>query len=279
MVVLVPFAMGQDEQNVFLEKGITKAWETESVFLTSESVLYDSKREVLYVTNFDQPNVNSPDASQFISKLSLSGEIIDLKWVENLKNPLGITIYDDRLFVAERKQVAEIDLDKGEVIKSYPVPESMFLNDIAVDDNGVIYTSDSRQSIIWRIQEGKVEKWLSGDEVKTPNVMYAMGNNLYYGSCGDQLLKCVDLKTNSIKHIADFEPGFIDGFRFDEDGNYLVSLWKGKVYRITRDGEKTKIIDTSEAKIFSADFEYIPAKKLLIIPNFFTNKVTAYLLD
>ena len=276
---MIQIVIAQDDDAIFLDTGISKIWETKNLFITSESVLFDKKRDVLYVSNFDQPNVNNPDVFQHISKLSLSGDIIDLKWVDSLKNPLGITIFDDKLFVTERKRIAEIDLETGKVVRRYPLPESLFLNDIAIDDQGVIYSTDSRKSVIWRIKEGSAEEWLSGDEVKTPNVMYIKGNELFFGSCGDQLLKCVDLRTKSIRHITDFEPGFIDGFRFDENGNYLVSLWKGKVYRITPGGEKTKIIDSSKQGIYSADFEYIADKKLLIIPNFFTNKVTAFRIE
>ena len=278
LCILIPRVDAQDTDDIFMEKGVSRLWETEAVFVTSESVLYDSRREVLYVTNFDQQNVNKPEIFQHISKVSLTGEIIDLVWVDSLKNPLGITIHKDRLFVAERKRIAEIDLDKGEVVARYPVPESMFLNDIAIDRNGIIYSTDSRKSVIWRIRDGKAEEWLSGEEVQTPNVMFIKGGELFFGSCGDQKLKVVDLTTETIRTIADFEPGFIDGFRIDEHGNYLVSLWKGKVYRITPEGKKTKIIDSSAKQIYSADFEYIPEKQLLIIPNFFTNKVTAYQL-
>jgi len=276
---VVSNTQAQDNDAVYLDTGISKIWETESLFVTSESVLFDKKRDVLYVTNFDQQNVNNPEALQHISKVSLSGEIIELVWVDSLKNPLGITIYKDRLFTAERKRIAEIDLETGEVVARYPVPESMFLNDIAIDDKGNIYTTDSRKSVIWRIQGGKAEEWLSGEEVQGPNVLYIKGKDLFFGGSGDQSLKCVDLKTKEIRTITEFEPGFVDGFRFDEDGNYLVSLWKGKVYRVTPDGEKTKIIDSSKQGIFSADFEYIPEKQLLIIPNFFKNTVTAYRLD
>ncbi len=270
--------MCQDGKAVYQDKNLKKLWESENKFVTSESVLYDPKREVLYVSNFDQFNMGNPRAQQFISKVSLNGEIEELKWVDSLNNPLGITIYKDRLFVAERNAVAEIDLDEGKVIKRYPVQGSIFLNDIAIDNSGKIYVTDSRKNVIWRYSDGTAEEWLSGDAVTDPNVLYVQGNTLFFGNSGDQSLKSVNLLDKSIKTIAKFETGFIDGFRIDENGNYLISLWKGKLYRVTQQGDKTKILDTTTPGFFSADFEYIKEKNLLIVPTFFNNSITAYKL-
>jgi hypothetical protein len=271
--------IAQDGKAVYQNENLKKLWESEKLFSTSGSVLYDSKREVLYVTNFDQFNMGNPKAQQYISKVSLSGEIEELKWVDSLNNPLGMTIYDDKLFTTERNAVAKIDLDEGKVLKQYAIPGSVFLNDITIDKTGRIYITDSRKNVIWRYADGITEEWLTGDEVIDPNVLYVQGDKLFFGNSGDQSLKSVNLLDKSIKTIAKFETGFIDGFRIDENGNYLVSLWKGKLYRVTPQGEVTKILDTSTQGIYCADFEYIPEKNMLIIPTFINNTITAYELD
>ena len=59
----------------------SKVWETEQVFLTPESVLYDPDRDVLYVSNFDMRFAASEEFTGYISKVSLDGEIIELRWV------------------------------------------------------------------------------------------------------------------------------------------------------------------------------------------------------
>ncbi|MFC2083711.1 SMP-30/gluconolactonase/LRE family protein [Bacteroidota bacterium] len=268
--------MCQYGKAVYLADDLEKLWESKKKFVTSESVLYDPIRENLYVTNFDQFNVNNPGVHQFISKVSLTGEIEKLKWIDSLNNPLGITIYNDRLFTAERNAIAEIDLDIGKVINRYPITDSMFLNDIAIDNEGKIYVSDSRKNVIWRYSDETAEEWLSGEEVTDPNVLYFYGGKLFFGNSGDQSLKSVNLSDKSIKTIAKFETGFIDGFRIDNNGNYLVSLWKGKLYSVTPKGEVTKILDTTTPGFYSADFEYIKEKNLLLIPTFYGNTITAY---
>jgi len=271
--------MFQDANAVYTDKGVTKIWETDKIFKTSESVLYDPKRDVLYVTNFDQFNMGNPKATQYISKLSLKGEIIVKKWIDGLNHPLGMTIYKNKLYVAERKKVAVIDMTKGVILKRFPVKGSIFLNDIAVDRKGKIYISDSRKNVIWKSKGEDFEEWLTGPEISGPNVLYIQKNKLLIGNSGDQQLKAIDISNKSITTLAHFPKGFIDGIRSDGNGNLLVSLWKGKIYRVSMDGKIKLILHTVNKGLYSADFEYIPKKKMLIVPAFHANKVVAYKIN
>ena len=268
--------MFQSSNTIYMDNDITELWETEKVFIISESVLWDAKREVLYITNFDQLNMGNPNVYQYISKISSDGNILQLRWADSLNNPLGMTIYNDKLYVAERNQVAEIDLDKGEVIKRIDVHGSVFLNDIAIDKKGNIYISDSRKNVIWRLSEGIAEEWLKGEDVLDPNTLYILNGKLLFGNSGDSWLKEVDLVNKKISKIAKFPEGFIDGIRVDKTGSLLVSLWKGKIYKVSKDGSITLILHTENRGLYSADFEYIPEKGLLIVPTFYNNTVRAY---
>ena len=80
-----------------------EAWVTPDVFLTPESVLKDPERDVLYVTSFDTDFARKPQPSGFVSRLSLEGEILELRWVEGLNAPAGMDIWRDTLYVAERQ--------------------------------------------------------------------------------------------------------------------------------------------------------------------------------
>lgn len=269
----------QEGSATYYKGGISKIWQTEKVFDVSESVLYDPKRELLYVTNFDQFTMGNPQITQSISKISLEGQIIDMNFVDSLNHPLGMAIYKDKLFVAERRNVAEIDLESGEIKNRIDVPGSAFLNDLAIDKNGKIYISDSRKNVIWKIEEGAVEEWLSGEYVIDPNVMYFHEDQLLFGNSGDSWLKSVDPETKAIQKIAKFPEGFIDGIRPDGKGNLLVSLWKGKIYRVDSEGNTILIFHTENKGEYSADFEFIPKKNLLLVPTFYENTVTAYSLE
>ena len=270
--------MCQDGNSTFLEKGINEVWSTDKVFNTSESVLYDPKREVLYITNFDQFNMGNPGAYQFISKLSLDGETLDFKWTDSLDNPLGMTWHDDKIYVAERGRVAIINPEKGKVVDRRPVEGSIFMNDIAVDESGTIYISDTRRNTIWKSEGEAFIPWLEGGAINGPNVMYIQDGQLLIGNSNSGWLTAINLQTKEIQKIARFPEGFIDGIRPDGEGNLLVSLWRGLIYRVSPDGETKLIFNTVNKGYYCADFEYIPEKGLLIVPTFFENSVMAYQL-
>ena len=61
--------MFQDVDAIYLKPGIVKQWEIKNKFRYPESVAYDKKRDVLYVSNFTY------DREGFISKLMINWEI------------------------------------------------------------------------------------------------------------------------------------------------------------------------------------------------------------
>ncbi len=265
--------------DILVDERLEKVWETEAVFSVSESVLYDPKRDVLYVTNFDQFTRATSGRDQYISKLSHDGEIIDLQYIDSLDNPLGMTIHDDKLYVAEKGGFAIADLKTARVIQHIPIPEAMFPNDIEVDKKGRVYVSDSRKNVVWRIIKGEAETWLEGEEVLDPNTLKIVDGKLYVGNSGDQRLKAFDLETKEMEVIAAFVPGFIDGIRTLPDDELLVSLWDGKLYLVSANGDVKKLLDLKNQGIYIADFEYIHETGMLYIPSFFMNKVICYKVD
>lgn len=268
--------MLQDAKRIEKDDGVTEVWSTPHDFLIAESVLFDPKREVLYVSNYDQFHSGNPVPSQFISKISPDGEILELKWVNGLHNPLGMTFYNDMLYVADRKGVVMIDPGKAEIIERIDIPDALFLNDIAVDVKGSVYVSDSRKSIVWKCDNGECKEWLSAKEVTDPNVLYIHQDHLLVGCSGDQSLKSFDLGTREMTIIARLGTGFIDGIRPDLNGNLLVSHWEGRLFKVSPDGQVRKILDISGPQYNLADFEYVADRDMIYIPTFFDNRVLAY---
>ena len=259
---------------------LTKVWETPAEFKIPESVLYDPEREILYVTSFNKVG-RDKDHIGFISKVELDGEIEDLEWVTGLDGPCGMGIYEDKLFVVECSgNLVEIDIDRGSVSRRYPIAGSTFLNDVAVDRSGNIYITDSTRPPegrdIYRFIDGDYELWKDGDEIHRSNGLFVRENNLIVGNTGDGSLKSVGLNDGRVNTIACLGAGVVDGIRVDNDGNYIVSHWEGQVYLISPSGEVVEILDTMNAGLNAADFEFIKEKNLLVVPTFLGNKVVAY---
>ena len=261
----------------------TGVWETADSFLTPESVLYDPVRDAVYVTNFDARWSETTEFTGFISKLNLDGDIEQLRWVTDLNAPTGMSLHGGRLWVVERGNLTEIDPDRGELLRRYPIPGSEFLNDIAIDSAGNIYLSDTSPSShtgsrIYRFKDGVSELWVDSEQVSRANGLFVHGDKLLVGNSGDGFLKSVGLDDGHIAEIACFGGGVLDGIRVDNRGSYLVSHWKGQVYSVSDTGEVVEVLDTMAAGMNSADFEYISERNLLIIPTFLGNKVAAYRL-
>ncbi len=260
-------------------------WETPQDFLTPESVLYDPAREVLYVSSFDRFFGRRAEPSGFISKVSLNGDIEELKWVTGLTGPCGMTIQQDKLFVVERGNLVEIDIETGAVEHRYPIPDSTFLNDIASGPSGRIYISDTfpatpdNQAAIYAYQDGAIEIWLDDDVISRANGLFMHDGRLLVGNTGDGTLKSIDLDTKLVSTITCLGAGVVDGIRVDTAGNYLVSHWEGQTYRVSPDGQVVEILDTLPTGMNSADFEYIKDRRMLIIPTFMDNRVVAYALS
>jgi hypothetical protein len=267
---------------------LKKVWETPKVFLTSESVLYDPKRQILYVSNFDsrfKKNATNPeDFTGYISKVKLNGEIENLKWITGLHAPAGLNIYQDKLYTVERTNLVEIDIESGKILKRYPIPGCDFPNDIAVDSTGNIYISDTSPSShidsrIYKFKNGKFEVWLNSDEIIRANGLFMHENHLIVGNSGDGCLKSVDPVNKKITKIACLGARILDGIRVDNQGNFLISHWEGQTYLVSPAGQVVEILDTMPAKVNSADFEFIKEKNLLLIPTFTDNRVMAYRLE
>lgn len=258
---------------------LTKLWETKAELRVPESVLYNPSEGILYVSNINGKPTEK-NGKGFISKVSLSGEIVVLKWATGLHAPKGSGIYGDRLYVTDIDELAEIDLKTGRIVSRYPAAGAGFLNDVTIDKDGSVYVSDmsSKNSVIYKLVQKKMVVWLKGPEISRPNGLYAEKDTLIVGNSGDGSLKAVSLATKEVSIIARIGSG-IDGVQSDGKGNYFISDWRGKTSYVTSSGHVTVLMDTTSQKINSADIEYIEGKRILLIPTFFDNRVVAYQVE
>jgi hypothetical protein len=261
---------------------LVEVWSTPDVFKVPESVLFDGKRDLLYVSSFDKlkrTNVNTG----FISKVTLDGEVKALEWVTGLDGPCGMGIHKDKLYVVEcRGNLVEIDIKKGEIENRYAIEGATFLNDLAVDRSGNVYITDTTNkradNDIYRFEKGKVEVWKTGDDIHRANGLFIHDDKLIVGNSGDGFLQSINIDDRRVDRVTCLGAGVIDGIRVDKAGNYIVSHWEGQTYLVTPNGDVTKISDTMAGGLNAADFEYVEQRDLLIVPTFLGNKVVAYRL-
>ncbi len=251
---------------------LEKLWITRPALRIPESVLYDTQRNVIYVSNIDgKPSKH--DGKGFISVLGPDGRVIEQKWVRGLDAPKGLGIFGDRLYVSDINALVEISIPEKKILQRYRDEKAVFLNDVAVAPDGTVYVSDMGASAVYRLRDGHFEKWLTDKKLNGPNGLYVENNDLLAG-LKDRIVR-IDLQTQKISDYI-LHTGSIDGLEADGKGNYLISDWQGHVWRVNPKGEKVLLLDTTPINMQAADIDFVPASSNLLVPTFNNNRVVAY---
>ena len=264
----------------------TKIWELSNEFIREpESTHYVETENAIFVANIVGGELDK-DGEGWISKVSPEGEIIEGKWVEGLNAPHGMRTYQGTLWVADIDELVGIDLESATVTARIPVPDSEFLNDLDIADDGTIFVSDTLTNEIYQVtQDGDVSTFAPGVEKEFPNGLLIQDNKLIVAAWGnivdfntfetDVPGNVFELDLNSgEKTIITTEPlGNLDGIELDEEGNFLVTDFYGKLYLVDpTKGEAEELLSDLE---YSADIALITRQDLVIIPDF-DRKVQAY---
>lgn len=253
---------------------LTQRWATDTILKTPESVVFDEKYGVFYVACIGGVPPDAKDKDGYIAKLNQKGEIIKKDWVTGLSGPKGMAVKGDSLYVTDIDALVLIHTPSGKVIQRIPVKGAKFLNDVALDDMGVVYFSDSYANNLHSWDGKKVATLATGDELGGPNGIFNETDRLVMASFGKGNVYTFNKATAAIEVRVDTLPGG-DGVEAFRDG-YLISNWNGEVYYINKDWKKQLLLDTKSDKRNAADIEFVPTQNLLLVPEFFGNKVTAY---
>ncbi len=261
-------------------------WETDG-FISPESAIYDEGRNVLYVSNLGTRGKEAVPGDGFVSRVSLTGELLELKWVTGMENPKGVTLANGKLYVGDDVALFEIDLDSGKIVGRY-VPEDGLpgqFNDVTADPDGNVYVCSGRLHTIFRLHHGQFASWLKLDRSVTGglNGLRAEKDRLLLGgwtvknAAGeDQLghLSTVSFADKSVGRIGTQPISHIDGIESDGQSGYTVTDWvTGDVNHVTADGVPTLLMNLGQG---TADHEYLADRQMLIMPSMLDGKVRAF---
>ena len=265
-----------------------------STFQNPESVIFDPKRDRFYVS---QAHFSGGQGEGSIAIVSAGGQILDLNWVQGLNHPKGLGLVNDRLYVADVDQLAEIDVETGKIVKIYPAKGAKFLNDVTVGPEGRIYVSDTIENKIYHLANGTFDVWLADEQLNQPNGLKVQDGALYVASWGSfaeksvqglmaakplgTLLK-VDLASKKVSALSKEPVGNLDGLEPDGLGQFFVSDWMaGKLFHMRPDGtiiqtfDMAKVLAVKQAKGF-ADIYYHQARGQLWAPMMLNGSVLVF---
>jgi hypothetical protein len=255
---------------IFAQHSLEKLWLSDSTLNHPESVVFDTKTKILYVSNMGPFETQGTGS---ISKVGLDGKIVKNDWVTGLTATKGLGQHKDKLYAAENSSVAIIDISSGKILNRIAVDGSKMLNDITVDPKGIVYVSDSETAKVHKIENGKAAIYL--ENIEGINGLLALGSDLYI-LAGTTLHKSDANRKLTI--IAEGLEGGLDGIEMVAPNEFLVTGWEGTIYYVKSDGSKQALLDTRTQKINAADLGYDPKTKTLYIPQMMSNSVCAYKL-
>ncbi len=256
--------------NILKAQKLEKVWETTTDLKTPESVIYYPEKDVIYVANING-DPSTKDGNGFISVLNTDGKIKNLEWIKNLNAPKGMAIFKGKLYVSDIDQLVEIDIEKGAITAKYNAPDAVFLNDVTACMNGMIFVSDNRTARIHVLNEGKFTVWMEGKPLETPNGLMAEKGKLLVG---DNNIYEVDIQTKKTTLLIE-EAGGVDGLEKNNAGDFVFSNWPGRIF-IHKNSKTTKLLDTTEKELKTADIDYALKLDLVLVPTFFDNRIVAY---
>lgn len=253
--------------SVKAQHSLEKIWQTKFDLNNPESVLLDEKSDLIYVSL-----VGSKDKPGRVIVLNRKGQLINDNYAPDLFEAKGLGRYKDRLYVSCMNYVAVVDFKTGKTIKKIPIDSALFLNDISVDQKGIVYVSDTQRATIHRIENDKVT--LYADNIRSANGLKNIGEDLYVLS-GTDFLKISPAKKKQVVAIL---PCDGDGLEPIGNGDFIATCWSGYVFYIHADGKVESLLDLHDQKINAADIAFDTPKRILYLPTFFARTVMAFKL-
>lgn len=250
------------------QHSLEKIWQTDFDLNNPESVLLDNKKDLLYVSL-----VGSENKLGRVVILNRNGQMVNENFAPDLFEAKGLGLYKNKLYVACMNHVSVVDFKTGKTIKKIPVDSALFLNDISINDKGIVYVSDTRRGTIYRIENDKAMQYL--DHVKSANGLKCIGDDVYALS-GTDFLKISPSK--EVQVLATL-PCDGDGLEPVGDGDFVATCWSGYIFYIHRNGKVETLLNTKDQKINTADIAFDSKTKILYVPTFFAKKLIAFKLN
>jgi sugar lactone lactonase YvrE len=219
--------------------------------------------------------ISIANRSGFISKVSPSGKVETLKWVTGLDAPKGMALVGDKLYVADLTAVVIIDIKTAKILNRLEVDSAKFLNDVASSENGDVFISDSATGKIHILRKDQLSVYFQSQEFKRINGLLCLNDGSLYVADAGTGFNYILSKDKQLNKFTETSPG-ADGIVPLGKDEYLVSSWGGEVFYVDAKGKATKLLDTKEQKLNSADIGYDVKSKTVFVPTFFGNSVMAY---
>jgi hypothetical protein len=257
-------------------------------FATPESVEYYAEKDLYLVSNING-SPTGKDGNGFISQLSPSGRVLDLKWIDGSKTgtrlnaPKGMAINGGILYVADLDEVHLFELPRGRQLKSVQIAGSTFLNGITPNPAGGVFVTDSglkageggfvpsgTDAVYEVTPNGRYRAILKDPDMGRPNGIIVKDGLKIIVTFGTGSISAYQ-ESGSKRDYPAPPAGALDGLLQMNDGSYLMSSWQGAaIYRLDVDGNYQVI---AKDLVSPADLGFDSKRNRILVPLFLTDEV------
>ncbi|GAB5409571.1 MAG: hypothetical protein BalsKO_19360 [Balneolaceae bacterium] len=245
-----------------------------------EAVRYDEELDVYFVSCF--VGSTSGDANGYVSKVSSSGEILELKFMVGTEEfPFdagrGMYITGDTLWVADHSGVHYFNKKSGNHIGfvDFGEFETGFINDI-VEKEGALYVTDTGQRKVYSIKNLEVEL-VKQDLPIMPNGIAKLPNgNLVFAPWNDG--------PNVYQYDISSEELSVYGTLAGSDNYDGIEFFDGALITSTQQDSSLHLMIDGKDEVFiklpgrPADIAIDPNRGIVAVPYVALNRVDFWLL-
>lgn len=261
---------------------LTEVWSLDEGLDWPESALFDTERNVIYVSNIgDDPSAK--DGNGYISTVSPEGEMLEQQWATGLDAPKGLALVEGTIYVSDIDQLVAIDVSTGEITDRYPAEGATFLNDVAADETGVVYVTDSGTGRIHRLEDEAFTVWLDDPRVQSPNGIYVVDGEVVIAAADsvatepgqERYLRTVSADGSQIEALGSSDPiGGLDAVEPDGRGGFFLSDWGGAVVMHYTPGDSVRtLVELTQG---TADLDYVAETQMVYLPVMMAGRLIAY---
>lgn len=258
--------------------------------MSPESVLWDSVADVYLVSSVNG-SPGDKDDNGFITRITPQGQVDALKWIDgstagvNLSAPKGMAIKGDTLYVTDIDCVRRFVRTSGTPAGEICFPGATFLNDLAVDNLGTLYVTDSGFRVdslgaqvntgtdaVWRFTPaGQTGKVIEGGVLGHPSGIAFRGQDAFIVTAGSGEIYQIGPENNRNIVLPGAPERALDDIVFTKDGGYLFTSWGDKaVHRVGPDGTTSRALENVEGP---AGIGYDAKRDRVLVPLMPSNEV------
>lgn len=189
-----------------------------SQYSSPESVTYDTAGNRYFISNTSSSKIVQRDRQGNVSDFVTVGGSIH-----------GVTAYNGKVYVCNGTRVRGYDMITAAEVFNVLISGSSFLNDLAIDNSGMMYVSDFNGRRIYKVNTANNDYWIYvSATTNQPNGVYvdAQRNRLLVCCWGANApIKSVNFADSSISNIITTSYSNCDGISLDRNDNVYVSTW------------------------------------------------------